>query len=123
MAAVAVCLSPPLPSPRFAGRAALVCVSRRRPKRLRPLTRRRRGCVYRCIYFLVRESLTSYFCFGFRFRPEAKELLQKWREENTRNPQKVRDLWTALELNKYLGDDSEWRRQDMAERLPVSTSS
>jgi predicted Zn-dependent protease len=38
-------------------------------------------------------------------RREAKELLQKWREENSRNPQKVRRLWSLLDLDKYLGDE------------------
>ena len=41
------------------------------------------------------------------FTTEAKELLQKWREENTRNSETVRDLWLTLDLAKFLGDESQ----------------
>ena len=34
-----------------------------------------------------------------------KELLNKWREENTRDPVRVRDLWTQFSLDRLSGDD------------------
>lgn len=37
---------------------------------------------------------------------EAKELLQKWREDNTRNSESVRDIWLNLDMVKFLGDES-----------------
>lgn len=36
---------------------------------------------------------------------EVKEMLSKWREENTRNPVKVRDLWAQFSLDRLTGDD------------------
>lgn len=38
---------------------------------------------------------------------EAKKMLQKWREDNIRCPEKVRDLWKhCLNSGKHLGDES-----------------
>jgi len=38
-------------------------------------------------------------------KDEAKELLQKWREENVRCPEKVREIWYNLNLSDSLGDE------------------
>jgi tetratricopeptide (TPR) repeat protein len=38
-------------------------------------------------------------------KKDVKELLTKWRDENSRNPQKCRDLWLRFDLDKYLGDE------------------
>ena len=39
-------------------------------------------------------------------KTEAKELLQKWREENARNSELVRQIWLTKDLGSYLGDES-----------------
>lgn len=44
--------------------------------------------------------------FVFFIETEAKELLQKWREENARNSELVRQIWLAKDLGSYLGDES-----------------
>ncbi|KAH7637180.1 ER membrane protein complex subunit 2 [Dermatophagoides farinae] len=36
---------------------------------------------------------------------ESKELLQKWREENARNSELVRQIWLTKDLGSYLGDE------------------
>jgi len=36
---------------------------------------------------------------------EAKEVLQKWREENTRNSETVRDIWLNIDFGRSLGDE------------------
>lgn len=36
---------------------------------------------------------------------EVKEMLNKWREENTRDPVRVRDLWAQFALDRLSGDD------------------
>lgn len=48
----------------------------------------------------------SSFCL---FVPEAKALLQKWREENGRNSELIREIWRCpkLALASNLGDESE----------------
>ncbi|RWS10315.1 ER membrane protein complex subunit 2-like protein [Dinothrombium tinctorium] len=38
-------------------------------------------------------------------KQEARSLLQKWREENTRCPEKVRDVWQAFDLRNSVGDE------------------
>jgi len=38
-------------------------------------------------------------------RKDVKDLLTKWRDENVRNSQKVRDLWLRFDLDRYLGDE------------------
>ncbi len=37
---------------------------------------------------------------------EAKNLLQKWREENTRCSESIRDIWVNIDLAQFLGDES-----------------
>ena len=37
---------------------------------------------------------------------DAKDLLQKWREENCRNSEKIIDLWKNFDLLDCLGDES-----------------
>lgn len=51
--------------------------------------------------------LESYNLLRFA---EAKELLQKWREENVRCPEKVREIWCDLNLGDYLDDESKCKR-------------
>jgi len=36
---------------------------------------------------------------------EAKNLLQKWREENTRCSESIRDIWVNIDLAQFLGDE------------------
>ncbi|KAI1290178.1 ER membrane protein complex subunit 2 [Halotydeus destructor] len=36
---------------------------------------------------------------------DVKELLSKWRDENSRNPEKVRDLWRRFQMDSSLGDE------------------
>lgn len=38
-------------------------------------------------------------------KTEAKELLQKWREENTRCSESIRDIWVNIDFDQYLGDE------------------
>jgi len=38
-------------------------------------------------------------------KKDAKELLQKWREENVRCSEKVIEIWENMDLERYLGDE------------------
>ncbi|CAG2175279.1 unnamed protein product [Oppiella nova] len=38
-------------------------------------------------------------------KTEAKELLQKWREENARHSEQVRDIWMNIDFGGSLGDE------------------
>lgn len=51
--------------------------------------------------FFSLKSIEFYF-----MKTESKELLQKWREENARNSELVRQIWLTKDLGSYLGDES-----------------
>ena len=48
--------------------------------------------------------------FFLLFQTDAKALLQKWREENGRNSELIREIWRCpkLALASNLGDESEY---------------